>query len=90
MALAPNYPNPFNAQTAIPYTLPEESAVEIQIYNPAGQQVRTLAKEGQPAGAHLAWWDGMDQRGQPVASGIYLYTLKAGAFVAARKMILLR
>lgn len=89
-ALAQNYPNPFNGQTAIPYTLPEDSRVEIHIYNTASQQVRTLAEEPQPAGAHLVWWDGADQKGQSVASGVYLYSMKAGNFSATRRMVILR
>lgn len=94
-ALFLNYPNPFNPETWIPYSLAEPGVVTIHIYNVSGRLVRTLALGRRPAGRYLkkdeaAYWDGTDDFGQPVASGTYFYTLEAGDFVATRKMILIR
>jgi len=90
VALEQNYPNPFNAQTAIPYALPEDSTVELRIYDTAGQLIRTLGEGAQPAGRHLAWWDGTNQRGEPAASGVYLCVLRSAEVIDQRKMVLLR
>jgi endoglucanase len=89
-ALEQNYPNPFNDGTAIPFALAGGSPVEVHVYNAAGQQVRLLSAGTLPAGAHQLWWDGKDQQGRAAASGLYLYTLTAGGFTAAKRMILLR
>ena len=61
-----------------------------QIYNQLGQEVRTLVNERNPAGAYQIEWDGRDHAGRQLASGVYLYRLKAGSFVLVRKMVLLR
>jgi len=94
-ALFQNYPNPFNPDTWIPYVLAEEAQASIRIYSATGQLVRTLDLGFKPAGAYLskemsAYWDGADDAGQPVASGVYFYTLSAGSFHAARKMAVVR
>lgn len=89
-ALQQNYPNPFNPTTTIAYQLARNSNVVLKIYNVAGQEVKTLVNEKQSAGPQRVVWDGSDNSGQQVASGIYLYKLDAGDQTAIRKMILLK
>jgi len=94
-ALLQNFPNPFNPETWMPYTLGAESDVTISIYNLSGQKVRTLTLGRQPAGDYLtrdqaAYWDGTNDNGEPVASGVYLYELRAGAYREGRKMVLMK
>jgi len=88
--LEQNYPNPFNPETTIGYQLPEASRVILNIYNLLGQQVRTLVDKDQAAGYHIVPWDGKDARGQNLTSGIYMYQIKVGSFVASRKLVLIR
>ena len=88
--LEQNFPNPFNATTAIPYALSREQRVRLEIYDLAGQRIRTLADGSLQGGRHLARWDGLDQKGAPVASGVYLYRLQADGAVFVRSMLLLR
>ena len=90
-----NYPNPFNPDTWIPYELKENALVEIAIYTNTGQLVRTLKLGEKPAGFYTskdkaAYWDGRNEFGEGVASGIYFYTIKAGDFTAIRKMIVIK
>lgn len=85
-----NYPNPFNPSTTIPFSLPLRSHVVITIYNVVGQRVTTLIDGVKPAGSYRVNWDGRDQHGQTVASGVYLYELQAGEDVDTRKMLLLK
>jgi aminopeptidase N len=85
-----NYPNPFNASTRIAFRLPQAAPVELQIFNVAGQQVRTLANENYQAGRHVLLWDGHDDHGQQVASGIYFCRLRAKDVRRSIKMLLLR
>ena len=92
-ALLVNYPNPFNPETWIPYQLAEPTEVTITIYAVNGALVRTLALGLQPAGMYqnrsrAAYWDGRNAVGEPVASGVYFYTLTAGDFTATRKMLI--
>ncbi|MEW5795915.1 MAG: T9SS type A sorting domain-containing protein [Candidatus Zixiibacteriota bacterium] len=89
-ALAQNYPNPFNPETTIEFSLPTPSAVELTVYNVLGQQVITLVSGEYPAGEHRVIWNGDDDSGVPVASGIYLYRLTVGSTVLTRKMMLLK
>jgi len=91
-ALLVNFPNPFNPETWIPYQLAKSAEVTITIYAVNGQMVRRLALGHQPAGMYqsrsrAAYWDGKNAFGEPVASGIYFYTLTAGDFSATRKML---
>ncbi len=88
--LSQNYPNPFNPTTTIRYALPKAARVELTIYNTLGQKVRTLVQKKQPAGQYQVQWDGRDKQGRAVPSGVYLYKLKAGDFVQAKKMLLVR
>lgn len=86
--LQQNYPNPFNPSTSIHFDLPEGGKTRLNIYNTAGQLVRTLVNNVLPAGSHLVRWDGTDHRGLRVASGVYIYRLEAGDFVALKKLVL--
>ena len=93
--LLQNYPNPFNPETWIPYQLTSDAAVTISVYNTEGQLIRTIDLGNQKAGAYTgkdkaAYWDGKDSLGQPIASGVYFYTLQAGEFSATRKMAILK
>lgn len=86
-----NYPNPFNPETSIRYNLAQSAPVSVVIYDQLGRKVRTLLDQAQqPAGYHTLIWDARDDAGQQVASGLYLYTVKAGALTQTRKMVLLR
>jgi len=88
--LKANYPNPFNPGTTIEYTLKERSQVSLVIYNALGERVRTLVNDVQAADKYQVRWDGRNEQGIHVASGIYIYKLTAGDFVSARKMILMK
>ena len=89
--LAQNYPNPFNGLTVIRFVLPTAQEIELALYNLAGQQVATLARGWRRAGAYALDWDGRDDMGRALASGVYLYRLEAGAGQAeTRKLVLLR
>ncbi|MDZ7262459.1 MAG: T9SS type A sorting domain-containing protein [candidate division KSB1 bacterium] len=89
-ALHQNYPNPFNPVTHITYDLPKGCQVELTIYNVMGQKVRTLVNHHQVAGSYKATWDGHDDSGASVASGIYFYEIKAGDFAKKHKMLFLK
>lgn len=84
--LGQNYPNPFNPTTTIQYALPKPAYVELKIYNMLGQVVRMLVEGERGAGYHQAIWDGKDEEGRTVSTGIYLYQIKAGDFVKTMKM----
>ena len=91
--LLPNYPNPFNPETWIPYQLAEPANVSIAIYTADGKLVRTLDLGHQPVGLYksrnrAAYWDGRNTLGEPVASGVYFYTLTADELTATRKMLI--
>ena len=88
--LQQNVPNPFNPVTAIAFELPEEVHVQLEVYNLVGQRLRTLVGEVRPAGRYDVSWDGQDDMGRNVSSGIYFYRLTAGQFRATRRMMLLR
>jgi len=92
-ALLPNYPNPFNPETWIPYQLSAPTDVSISIYATDGKLIRTLDIGHKPIGiyqnrSNAAYWDGKNNLGEPVASGVYFYTLTAGDFSATRKMLI--
>ena len=91
--LLANYPNPFNPETWIPYQLSEAAEVTVTIHASDGKLVRTLELGQVPAGIYqnrsrAAYWDGRNAQGEPVASGVYFYTLTAGEFKATRKMVI--
>ncbi|NKB68889.1 MAG: T9SS type A sorting domain-containing protein [Candidatus Latescibacteria bacterium] len=89
-ALNQNFPNPFNAGTVIQFSLPTASPVELAVFNLAGQKVATLAEGVRTAGQYRLEWDGRDDGGRELASGVYLYRLQAGDQVETRKLLLLR
>ena len=89
-ALSQNYPNPFNPETTFEYQLPEECYVSIKVYTLLGQEVRTLIAKSQPAGHWTVKWDGANNSGRKLSSGIYLLRMKAGSYTQIRKMTLTR
>ncbi len=89
-ALSQNYPNPFNPETLIRYSLPKKAYVTIRVMNLLGEEVKTLVVEDQNAGVYSIHWNGTVRLGLRVASGIYLYRIEAGEFVAVKKMVLVR
>ena len=93
--LLPNYPNPFNPETWIPYDLAEDANVHIHIYDLKGESIRALSPGFQTVGTYrtpsrAAYWDGRNTSGEVVASGIYFYTLQAGDVTATRQMVILK
>lgn len=90
--LQPNFPNPFNPSTAIDFQLPVEhrGVVTLRIYNMLGQVVRELVSADLAPGSYRRVWNGLDDSGHRVASGVYLYKLQAGSFVATRKLLLMK
>ncbi|HQU73173.1 MAG TPA: FG-GAP-like repeat-containing protein [Calditrichia bacterium] len=89
--LSQNYPNPFNPTTSIDFTLPISKEISLKVYNALGQEVRSLINsQSFSAGTHTMQWDGRDNSGQQVASGIYIYKLTFGNFSKSRKMTLVR
>ena len=92
-ALLPNYPNPFNPETWIPYQLAKPADVTLHIYAVDGSLVRMLSLGHKGVGIYrnrnrAAYWDGRNELGEPIASGVYFYTLTAGDFNATRKMLI--
>ena len=85
-----NYPNPFNPTTTIMYALPVRSDVTLRIYNLMGQEILKITREGMGAGYHEERWNGLNQNGRKVASGIYIFRLNAADFIATKKMLLLK
>jgi hypothetical protein len=93
--LLQNFPNPFNPETWIPYQLKDDSPISIQIYTIAGELVRKLDLGHKSAGIYAnrdkaAYWDGKNESGEFVSSGVYFYTIKAGEFTSTRKMALMK
>ncbi|MBM3237157.1 T9SS type A sorting domain-containing protein [Candidatus Poribacteria bacterium] len=90
-----NYPNPFNPETWIPYQIAQDSDVTITIHNIKGETIRTLQPGRQRAGAYIlkkqaVYWDGKDDKGEEVASGVYFYTLRTSDFSTSRKMVIFK
>jgi hypothetical protein len=90
-ALHQNYPNPFNPSTTIGFSVSQSGPAMLEVYDVTGRHVRTLLRGNVAAGQHTVQWDGRDDRGFSVGSGVYFYRLRAGAnSVASRKMLLLK
>ena len=94
-SLLPNFPNPFNPETWIAYRLAREAEVTIAIYDTKGALVRRLTLGNQSAGYYAArgkaaYWDGRNEGGEAVASGIYFYQFRAGDYVASRRMVIVK
>ncbi len=90
LTLFPNFPNPFNAQTVINYHLPEASPVEFSIYNVTGQRIRHIVAAAERSGHHSITWDGTDDAGRAVATGIYMYQLSTGRDVRTSRLLLVK
>jgi hypothetical protein len=88
--LSQNYPNPFNPTTKIEFTLAKSGFVSLNIYDILGRRVRTLVSEHLPSGYRSVLWDGKNDSGKDVASGIYFYQLKVGDYAATKKLVLLK
>ncbi len=84
------YPNPFNPSTTLSFSLEEQGTVNLDIFNQKGQKVRTLLSDAMPAGEHRLQWNGTDDNGRNVASGLYFYRMKSGKYSSTRKMILMK
>ena len=87
-ALDQNYPNPFNPSTKITYALKEQSNVVLKVFDVLGREIRTLVNEEQGAGLREVVWDGRNESGHQVSSGIYIYHIQANDYVKSMKMIL--
>lgn len=89
-SLSQNVPNPFNPSTQVSFALPTAAKVNLSIYNVLGQHVKTLVDTDMRAGYQTVTWDGTDNTGHTVASGVYFYKLNAGDFTATKKMLMLK
>ena len=85
-----NYPNPFNPVTILSYTLPENSFVNVHVFDMVGRTIKILVSEMQTAGNKVLRWNATDAAGSPVSAGIYLYMIQAGEFRQTKKMVLLK
>ena len=85
-----NFPNPFNPETRIYFEIPQMHQVKVAIYNVLGQKVRLLTNDQFNAGNHVINWDGRDDNGNIVPTGVYVYRIKAGSFIASKKMLLMK
>ena len=88
--LAQNYPNPFNPETNISFSLPEQTNVSLEIYNVLGEKVRVLIHDSYDAGQHVVVWDGKNDNGSEVSSGIYFYRMQTEANFQTKKMLFLK
>ncbi|MDZ7369596.1 MAG: T9SS type A sorting domain-containing protein [candidate division KSB1 bacterium] len=88
--LKQNYPNPFNPETRIDYELPRAETVELAVYDLSGRLIKRLVDQSMPAGYHTVTWDGSDQEGSAVGSGVYFVQMRAGDFHAVKRVTLLR
>ncbi len=89
-ALHQNYPNPFNPSTTISFTVATRGPVELSVFDLLGRRVRILSEGPRSAGQHTVVWDGTDEKGRAVGSGIYVYRLRIADFVQTRKMVLVK
>ena len=89
-SLQQNFPNPFNPNTTIRYTLPKQTKVSLDIYNIRGELVNTLISKSQEAGYYQLIWNGTNEHGKTVSAGMYLYRISTSAFTATKKMVLLK
>jgi hypothetical protein len=88
--LSQNYPNPFNPETQISFVIPEMTSTKLVIYNTRGQVVRTLIHSNLAAGAHSVTWNGLNENGQSVASGLYIYQLTSGSLTLTKRMVFMK
>jgi len=85
-----NYPNPFNPDTTIKFTLESDEFVILEIYNSRGQMIRSLVNEFKQAGEHQVFWNGRDEQNRNVASGVYFYRMKSGRYTSTKKMLMMK
>jgi flagellar hook assembly protein FlgD len=85
-----NYPNPFNPETTIRFSVKEAGPVSVEIYNLKGQLVKRLVNEEKTAGEHSVVWNGTDNNNRPVSSGVYFYRMNAGKYSSSKKMIMMK
>ena len=90
VSLGQNYPNPFNMKTGIDFAVPSPGHVSLELYDILGRQIKTLIDANLEPGYYTAGWDGLDESGNPVSTGMYFYTLKTGDSRLSRKMLLLK
>jgi hypothetical protein len=88
--LSQNYPNPFNAVTQLSFALPTDGKVSLKIYNIMGQLVKNLVDQNMQAGFHTVTWDGTNNSGSQVSTGVYFYSIKAGDYSVTKKMTMLK
>ena len=88
--LAQNYPNPFNPTTQILFSIPQNERVTLSIFNVLGQRIATLVDGLLTQGTHVVTWNGRDNRGMQLPSGVYFYTLKAAGFTESKRMLMLK
>src|SRR5690606_23944442 len=89
-SLSQNYPNPFNPTTQIRFALPQSGMVELKVYDVLGREVVTLINGEHNAGTYTVEWNGKNNYGAQVASGMYIYRIKSGNFVQTKKMMMLK
>jgi hypothetical protein len=89
-ALHQNYPNPFNPVTTIRFDVPEESHIRLDVYNILGQRVQTLVNGNMQPGFHVIRWNGTNDTGTPLASGMYIYRIHSSKFTAVKKLVLMK
>jgi flagellar hook assembly protein FlgD len=89
-ALHQNYPNPFNPVTTIRFDVPQESHIRMDIYNILGQRVRTLVNSDMQAGYHTIRWNGTNDMGKPLSSGMYIYRIHSSEFTSVKKLVLMK
>ncbi|MEW5701765.1 MAG: T9SS type A sorting domain-containing protein [Candidatus Zixiibacteriota bacterium] len=89
-ALDQNYPNPFNAGTVVRFALPHDSKVRLEVFNVLGRKVRTLLNEFRPLGVYAVDWDGTDDRGKPLSTGVYFYRIQTEDYTNTRSMLILK
>jgi len=89
-ALNQNYPNPFNPSTTVSFSLPQKEQVRLEVYDILGNLVKTMVNQEMGAGTYQVVWNGIDQNGARVASGVYLYKLQAGTFSTVKKMLMVK
>jgi flagellar hook assembly protein FlgD len=88
--LYPNFPNPFNPTTTLRYDLPQNSFVNITIYDLNGREVKKLVRSEQVSGNHSLTWNGTNDQGKLLSAGVYLYQIQSGEFVQTKKMVLMK
>lgn len=85
-----NYPNPFNPNTTFSFSLPSAAQVTLSVYNVLGQKVATVINQNYPSGRHSYDWNGMDDRGRALSSGVYFARFVAGGFASTKKMVVVK